>query len=108
MLQPGYLPSIALQPTSVAQDRPSQLDFRMRFMHGLLKQLPSDQKPQRASKRANPTDSPAKDHYPELLLKDRDCVVCSRQSEKRVRSSYVCHTCQVHLCCGECFALYHS
>ena len=38
MLRAGYLPPTALQPTSVAQDRPNQLDFRMRLRHELLDQ----------------------------------------------------------------------
>ena len=93
---------------SVGQDHVSQLDFREQLMLELLQQLPPEVKPHRASRRPNPADSLAKDHYPQLMLKDRDCVVCSQQAENRVRSSYVCHTCQVHLCCGPCFALYHS
>lgn len=108
MLRPGYLTSTALQPTSVAQDRPSQLDFSEQLMHELVAQLPPEQKPQRASKRPNPADSLAKDHFPELVQTPRDCEQCSLQSKKRVRSSYICHTCRVHLCCSACFGLYHA
>lgn len=93
---------------SRGQQQPRQLDFREELMRELLKELPLEQKPQRASRRPHAADSLAKDHFPELMSKDRDCVVCSQQPEKRARSSYVCHTCQVHLCCGSCFSLYHS
>jgi hypothetical protein len=107
MLRADYLPSTALQPTSVAQDRPSQLDFREQLMHELLEQLPADQKPQRASKRPNPADSLAKDHYLERAALRGDCVVCSSTSPKRVRPQFVCAECQAHLCVGACFASYH-
>ena len=108
MLRPGYLTSTALQPTSVAQEHPGQLPFREELMYELLKQLPSEQKPHRASRRPSAADSLAKDHFPELVQTPRDCEQCSLQSKKRVRSSYICHTCRVHLCCSACFGLYHA
>jgi hypothetical protein len=108
MLRPGYLPSIALQPTCVAQDRPNQLDFREQLMHELVAQLPADQRPQRASKRPDPADSLAKDHYPEHTGARGDCVVCSDRSETRATLRTICAKCGVHLCIGKCFACYHA
>ena len=97
----------AFQLWSIGRDHPNQLDFRIQLMHQLLEQLPADQKPQRASKRPNPADSLAKDHYLEHAALRGDCVVCSSTSPKRVRPQFVCAKCQVHLCVGACFAAYH-
>uniref|UniRef100_UPI00358E4AC7 uncharacterized protein n=1 Tax=Myxine glutinosa TaxID=7769 RepID=UPI00358E4AC7 len=41
--------------------------------------------------------------------KRRDCVVCTdRNSGKRVRTSYLCATCNVALCIGQCWKDYHT
>ena len=93
---------------SIGQDHPSQLQFREELMHQLLEQLPPDQKPQRASKRPKPADSPAKAHYSLLSEQQRDCVVCSAASASRKRTHYICAECGVHLCIGECFSRYHA
>jgi len=98
----------AFQLWSKGQQHPGQLRFREELMHELVAQMPAEQKPHRASRRPEPADSPAKDHFPELVQTPRDCEQCSLQSEKRVRSSYICHTCRVHLCCSACFGLYHA
>jgi len=73
----------------------------------LLKQLPLEQMPHRASARPNPAGALAQDHYLEHAAVRGDCVVCSSTSPKRVRPQFVCAKCQVHLCVGLCFALYH-
>jgi hypothetical protein len=93
---------------SIGQDRPSQLDFREQLMHELVAQLPADQRPQRASKRPNPADSLAKDHYPEHTGARGDCLVCSDRSKTRATSRIICAKCGVHLCIGKCFACYHA
>jgi len=76
-------------------------------MHESLKQLPSEQAPRKRGAGILHAVALAKDHFPERASKDRDCAQCSRQSQRRVRSSYICHACQVHLCMGQCFSLYH-
>jgi hypothetical protein len=93
---------------SMGQQRASQLRFREELMHELLKQLPAEQKPHRASRRPDPADSPAKDHYSMLSQQQRDCVVCSAASSTRKRTFYICAECGVHLCIGDCFSRYHS
>jgi hypothetical protein len=98
----------AFQLWSKGQQHPGQLRFREELMHELLKQLPSEERPHKRGAGLLHAPALAKDHYPELVRQDRDCAQCSRQSQQRVRSSYVCHACQVHLCCGECFSLYHA
>ena len=98
----------AFQLWSAAWQHPGQLRFREELMLELLEQLPAEQRPERARARPNPATALAKDHYPELVHQDRDCAHCSRQSQQRGRSSYVCHACRVHLCCGPCFSLYHA
>jgi len=109
MLWAGYLSFTVLQPTSVAQHRPNQLDFRMRLMHELVAQLPADQRPQRASKRPNPADSLAKDHYLEHSDVERECAMCShRRAGQRTETRFICQACGVHLCIGQCFSSYHA
>jgi Transposase IS4 len=93
---------------SKGQEKVSQLDFREQLMLELMQQLPPDQKPHRASARPNPATALAKDHYLERVHEARDCMECSPVDGTRVRSSFICHTCQQHLCAGECFALHHS
>jgi hypothetical protein len=106
--QTRHLQCFVLQPTSAASHHPGQLRFREELMHELLKQLPPEEKPHRASARPNPATALAKDHYLERVHADRDCVHCSQRGTQRVRSTFICHRCQVHLCCGACFAMYHS
>ncbi len=51
-------------------------------------------------------------HFLERIpnLGRRDCVVCSENTKKRVRSSYQCKTCipKVALCEIDCFESYHT
>lgn len=89
---------------SIGQRRPSQLDFREQLMYELLAQISS----RAAAAPLNPTTALAKDHYSEHTAEQRDCVVCSHESPHRVRPAYICHACNVHLCVGKCFAVYHS
>lgn len=93
---------------SIGKDRKNQLEFREQLMHQLLNQQPRDQLPRMHGGHPPASFALAKDHYSEASSKPGDCVQCSEQPAKRVRSSHICHTCQVHLCIGECFALYHS
>src|SRR5680860_782560 len=55
----------AFQLWSIGQHRPSQLLFREKLMHELLRQLSQEQRPRREGKRPRAADSLAKDHYPE-------------------------------------------
>jgi hypothetical protein len=98
----------AFQLWSKGQEHAGQLRFREELMHELLKQLPPEQKPQRDRARPHPATALAKDHYLERVHQARDCMQCSPVDGTRVRSSFICHACQQHLCAGECFALYHS
>lgn len=93
---------------SRGQQHPGQLRFREELMLELLKQLPPEQKPQRASRRPDPAESPAKDHYSLLTNVDRDCLQCSDRGGIRKRTNFICAACEVHVCCGECFSLWHA
>ena len=93
---------------SRGQQHPGQLRFREELMLELLKQLPEDQRPHRASRRPHAANCLAKDHYPDRLPADRDCAQCSQRGQRRQRSSFICHACGVHLCIGDCFAEYHA
>jgi hypothetical protein len=92
---------------SIGQHRPSQLDFREQLMHELLEQLPPVDKPRKHGGIPAPHHASAVDHYPESVHSQRDCVQCSHQPQNRKVSYFVCHSCRVHLCVGECFANYH-
>ena len=46
-------------------------------------------------------------HWPTLTNLDRDCRQCSRRTEGRKRSAFVCKVCNVHLCVENCFKAYH-
>ena len=85
-----------------------QLDFRDQLMRQLAEQLAPDQRPQRVRRRPDPDTSLAKDHFLVRTNEDRDCAFCSERGQHRVRSSHMCTACNVHLCIGECFSLYHS
>jgi hypothetical protein len=85
----------------------SQLLFRETLMHELVKPFISNQNTIQTSRGANVSVTLATEHYSELSDIKRDCMYCSKYAEKRVRTMYRCHTCQVHLCIGNCFAMYH-
>ena len=98
----------AFQLWSKGQQHPGQLRFREELMHELLKQLPPEQKPQRARACPNPNTALAKDHYPEQTDDIGDCKQCSNRAAARKRSRIICAECGVHLCIGACFSRYHS
>ena len=98
----------AFQLWSKGQQHRGQLRFRDELMHELLEQLAAEQKPHRASRQPDPTDSSAKYHYSMLSQQQRDCVVCSAASSPRKRTFYICAECGAHLCIGHCFSRYHS
>jgi len=93
---------------SIGQDHPSQLRFREELMHQLLEQQPDQRRPVQARAHPRAEDALVKDHYLEHADERRDCVVCSHRPEIRKRTQLVCHSCQVHLCLGECFVRYHA
>jgi hypothetical protein len=92
---------------TMVQGRVSQLEFREQLMHELVKQLPVDQHPRKQGGIPAPHHASVVDHYPESVHSQRDCVQCSHQPQNRKVSYFVCHSCRVHLCVGECFANYH-
>ena len=94
---------------SIDQPPVRHLDFREQLMHELVAQLPADQRPQRTSKRPNPTDSLAKDHYLQHSDAERECAMCShRRAGQRTETRFICQACGVHLCIGQCFSSYHA
>jgi hypothetical protein len=93
---------------SLGKQGSRQLDFRIQLMHALVKLLEADPHSLQASRGSNSSIALAKEHYSVAVQVQRDCVVCSHRQAKRVRPAYVCHACNVHLCIGHCFALYHD
>lgn len=93
---------------STQNQHPRQLDFRDQLMRQLVEQLPPDQRSQRQIRRPKAADCLAKDHYSLSINVERDCKYCSNRSTERKQTSFICADCCVHLCIGNCFALYHS
>jgi hypothetical protein len=85
-----------------------QLDFRIQLMHALVKLLEADRQALEASRGGNASIALAKDHYSFLSDSTRNCVQCSQEPAHRVRTSYICKACQVHLCVGQCFSKFHT
>jgi hypothetical protein len=86
----------------------TQLDFRVQLYKELaaMHETEHDVVQTRAARDRNV--ALASDHYSELVKEDRDCKQCSHQPSHRKRTTYICHTCKVHLCLGQCFSLYHA
>jgi hypothetical protein len=98
----------AFQLWSKGQAHPGQLRFREELMHELLKQLPSEQAPRKRGASLHPAHALASEHFPERASETADCVECSRQPDRRIRTSIICAACKAHLCIGRCFALHHA
>lgn len=77
-------------------------------MHELLQQHKGQRRAAAPKAASPPANALAKDHYLERAEERGHCVVCSHRPENRVRSQFACHSCQVHLCIGDCFAEYHA
>jgi hypothetical protein len=86
----------------------SHLTFRMALMHELMEQLPAERRPRSQPRGHGPASVLASEHYSLFSNSVGDCVYCSRRDNQRVRSSYVCAKCGVHLCIGACFAAHHQ
>lgn len=84
------------------------LDFREQLMLQLMAQMPEEQRPQRHSALPHAARALAKDHYPVHVAEQRDCVVCSKRSAHRKRTTLICHACQVHMCEGDCWSQHHQ
>jgi hypothetical protein len=50
----------------------------------------------------------AGNHWPLNVKKRQNCQHCARPGRKGPRSRYICKACNVHLCIGGCFELYHT
>jgi hypothetical protein len=92
----------------IDHDGLSQLSFREALMYDLVKPFISNRNAVQSSRGANKPITLASEHYSEHSHSKRDCLYCSKHAQKRVQTVYCCHTCRVHLCIGECFAMYHS
>ncbi len=93
---------------SIEQHQPSQLRFREELMHELLQQLPAEYTPRKRGAGLHLAHALASEHYSARAGAQRDCVECSHQPDRRVKSSFICHACQEHLCIGDCFSRHHA
>jgi hypothetical protein len=84
------------------------LQFRQQLMHELMNLFAANRNAVQLSRGANVSVALARDHYSDIATIERECVVCSGHAENRKRTTYICHGCNVHVCIGRCFALYHS
>lgn len=91
---------------SLRDDHMTQLDFRIRLMNKLMERGALAQ-PTVLSNSIAPTDS-CLVHYLVKTQEDRDCSECSHRPENRIRTTFMCAHCHVHLCIGECFRKYHE
>lgn len=98
----------AYQLWSVHNPEKSHLQFREQLMHELINQFADNQEALRVSRGPHVSVALAKDHYSIHSNVERGCAVCSSRPENRRQTRYICHACNVHLCLGQCFALYHS
>lgn len=98
----------AFQLWSMGDRRRDQLDFRIRLMFELLKQLPPEAHPRAGGSLQPDARALAKDHSSELVEEERDCKQCSQRADARRRTNYICSACRVHLCLGQCFRAYHT
>jgi len=93
---------------SFGQIKFDHLKFREQLMLELVELLPVEQSPQRQRTQAAPLNAFAKDHYSQHSPLEGHCKVCSSRLENRKQTRFICAKCGVHLCVGECFALYHA
>ncbi len=86
----------------------SHLRFRFQLMDQLVSLVTPSTSSSIKSKPQKSGIKKASEHYPVSAKKTGQCVQCYSRDENRKRSSYVCVACNVHLCIGECFGLYHK
>ena len=91
---------------SLRDDKINQLDFRIQLMNELMERGALVQSTVSSSS-TTPTDS-CSVHYIVKTQEERDCNQCSHRPENRVRTTFMCAHCHVHLCIGECFRKYHE
>jgi hypothetical protein len=85
----------------------TQLQYRQQLMHELVELHCPSTSSSSCSTPNNNALKLASEHYPICANKEGDCQQCSNRRVKRTRSSFLCAACNVHLCVGECFGLYH-
>jgi Transposase IS4 len=92
----------------IGKDDVNQLQFREQLMRSLVQWFLSNREPPQGRGDSHSKIYLASEHYFDHAPALGDCVQCSKRPDNRARATYVCHTCQVHLCIGKCFAQYHS
>src|SRR5680860_1379547 len=100
--------SSALQLWAIGKHAPRQLDFREELMHSLVKLFGANREAVHASRGANTSVALVKDHHLTHAERTGDCAVCSHEPDRRIRSTYICAKCRVHLCIEHCFKRYHA
>ena len=105
----GYVYTIiAFKPRSMANGRKTQPDFRHQLIKQLFNQMPPNQLLRRYRGPSSASNTMDKDRHSHSFGHSTECVLLSEKYLKFVLSSQICHTLQMHLGNGTCFALYHS
>lgn len=86
----------------------THLKFREILMYEMTQQHHEGQAATSATASAARGAALTKEHYADHAETEGDCKQCTDRSQKRVRSRYICAACNVHLCIGKCFSLFHA
>jgi len=105
--------SFILYNNSPNHDELSELDYIKKLSLALIGTFSRDNGvqagPQRKrSKVATIPRRTSGNHWPTNVKKQRECQQCKRSGRKSRRSSYICKSCNVHLCIDPCFERYHT
>jgi hypothetical protein len=84
------------------KEKISARDFREKLMHELVgdTEPPS---PIRQRKNTTKEATSSQHHHLSISEEKRDCSICSRRPNHRVRTNYLCSVCQVSVCALECY-----
>ncbi len=92
----------------ISRPNEKQLDFRIKLMHEMVAAYKLDQDAACERVAVRTGLALAKDHYSDVTDTARACKQCFDYKSNRKQTKYICNECQVHLCIGKCFSLYHA
>jgi hypothetical protein len=89
------------------KNKKNHLSFREDLMHALVEDYQSSKTTLLQSNTSVSAKMMSISHFSKLTKVIGDCSHCSKQPNERKRTLYVCAACNLHMCVGECFYLYH-
>jgi hypothetical protein len=113
LLDTSLANSFILYKMSPNHDELSELDYLKQLAIALIGTKSRDEEIQphprrKKTKVATPPRMTAGNHWPKNVKKQRQCQQCERSGRKARRSSFICKSCNVHLCIDPCFERYHT